>query len=39
MEDAGLTPSFLPSAELLRKVEDEAGVYAKVVKEANIRAE
>ena len=39
MEDAGLTPGFLPSAELLRKVEDEAGVYAKVVKEANIRAE
>lgn len=39
MEESGLTPGYLHSAELSRRVEEEAGVYARVVREANIRAE
>ena len=39
MEDAGLTPAFLGSAELSRKVEEEAASYARVIREANIKAE
>lgn len=39
MGDAGMTPSYLPSAELSRKVEEEAEAYARVVREANIKAE
>ena len=39
MEDAGLSPAYLATPEITRKVEDEAGMYARVVKDANIKAE
>lgn len=39
MEDAGLTPAYIASGELSRRIESEAGIYARVVKEANIKAE
>ena len=39
MEDAGLTPAYLASGELSRKIEGEAVMYARVVREASIKAE
>lgn len=39
MEDAGLTPAYLASGELSRRIEDEAGMYSRVVREASIKAE
>ena len=39
MEDAGLTPAYLATPEMTRKVEEEAGMYVRVVKDANIKAE
>lgn len=39
MESAGLTPSFVGPAELRARVEDEAAQVARIVKDANIKAE
>lgn len=39
MEDAGLTPDFLAHAEIASKVYEEAATYARVVRDANIKAE
>ncbi len=39
MEDAGLSPAYLATPEITRQVEEEAGMYVRVVKDANIKAE
>lgn len=39
MEEAGLSPGYLAAPEISRKVAEEAAVYVRVVKEANIQAE
>ena len=39
MDDAGLSPAYVATPEIARKVEEEAGMYARVVKDANIKVE